>query len=98
MGDLEVPTEKQHRHRHRRSNHHRRHQHARHLRSRGVNAQDNLELRIKTGIQKLEEERKAYQGVLAEIDEGVGAKEYEDINSKSHFTNGEVYVQFSTYI
>jgi len=60
---------------------HRKHNHARHRKNKGLNAQDNLEIRIKSGLQKLEEERKAYQGVLAEIEEGIGQKDIEDITS-----------------
>lgn len=84
MSELEMPKRKgSHKNRNHRS--HKHHHHARHLRSRGVNAQDDLEMRIRTGMQKLEEERKAYQGVLAEMDEGIGAKDLEDIASKIQF-------------
>ena len=84
MSELEMTKRKgSHKNRHHRS--HKHHHHARHLRSRGVNAQDDLEMRIRTGMQKLEEERKAYQGVLAEMDEGIGAKDLEDIASKIQF-------------
>ena len=64
--------------------HHKRHHHARHLKNKGLNAHDTLELRIRSGMHALEEERKALREIVDEI-ETFGEKDREDINSKVYF-------------
>lgn len=74
--DSRRSQQKRH-HRH----HHKRHHHARHLKNKGLNAQDTLELRIRSGMHALEEERKALREIVDEIGENFGEKDREDINS-----------------
>ena len=62
--------------------HHKHHHHARHLRNAGLNSQDTLENRIRSGMQTLEEERKAIRGIVTEIEEECDVNEREDITSK----------------
>ena len=65
--------------------HHKRHHHAHHLKNKGLNAQDSLESRIRSGMHALEEERKALREIVDEI-ETFGEKDREDITCKTFFT------------
>ena len=61
--------------------HHKRHHHAHHLKNKGLNAQDSLESRIRSGMHALEEERKALREIVDEI-EVFSEKDREDITCK----------------
>ena len=79
----EASGEKSRKHRHHR-HHHQRHHHARHLKNKGLNAQDTLESRIRSGMHALEEERKALREIVDEI-ETFGEKDRDDITCKNFF-------------
>lgn len=87
------PKDSKH-HRHHR-HHHKRHHHAHHLKNKGLNAQDTLESRIRSGMHALEEERKALREIVDEI-ETFGEKDREDITCK-HFSR-DYYIVFSNPI
>ena len=86
---------RKHRHHHRHHDEedssHKRHRHHHH--HRGITSEDRLELRLRTGLQTLEDEQKAISAITAEIgdasdlmrdeDETLGMKDLEDIKSKS---------------
>ncbi|XP_057305088.1 anion exchange protein 2-like isoform X2 [Hydractinia symbiolongicarpus] len=78
--NLEVPPKVQHRKKHKHG-HHRHHHHARHLQNKHVTKHDTLELRIRSGMQTLEEERKALREVVSELGEEFGQKDIDDMTS-----------------
>ena len=69
---------------HRRHGHHR-HHHARHLQNKQITLNDSLELRIKSGMHTLEEERKALREIVTEIEDEYGQKDNDDIASELTF-------------
>lgn len=79
--NLEVPPKVQHRKKHKHG-HHRHHHHARHLQNKHVTKHDTLELRIRSGMQTLEDERKALREVVSELGEEFGQKDIDDMTSK----------------
>ena len=62
------------------SHHH--HHRSKHHHTRGLTEQDSLESRIRTGLQTLQEEKKAIQNIVTEMEDASKAKIKEEMQSK----------------